>query len=113
MATLKEKIGYGFGDMASSSFWKVFSYYLPIFYAKVFGLNLVDAGLLMLITRVWDAVSDPMMGIIADRTHTRWGKYRPYLLWIAAPFVSVAFCSSLLPIGAMRQSLSGLTSHIS
>ncbi len=40
----------------------------------------------MLVTRIWDAVSDPMMGVIADRTHTRWGKYRPYLLWIAAPF---------------------------
>lgn len=93
MATLKEKIGYGFGDMASSSFWKVFSYYLPVFYAKIFGLSLVDAGVLMLVTRVWDAVSDPMMGIIADRTHTRWGKYRPYLLWIAAPF---SICGILL-----------------
>ena len=93
MATLREKIGYGFGDMASSAFWKVFSYYLPIFYAKVFGLQLVDAGLLMLVTRIWDAVSDPMMGIIADRTHTRWGKYRPYLLWIAAPF---SICGILL-----------------
>ena len=93
MATLKEKIGYGFGDMASSSFWKVFSYYLPFFYANIFGLSLVDAGLLMLITRIWDAVSDPMMGIIADRTHTRWGKYRPYLLWIAAPF---SICGILL-----------------
>lgn len=93
MATLKEKIGYGFGDMASSSFWKVFSYYLPFFYANIFGLSMVDAGLLMLITRIWDAVSDPMMGIIADRTHTRWGKYRPYLLWIAAPF---SICGILL-----------------
>ena len=86
MATLKEKIGYGFGDMSSSMFWKIFSYYLPFFYSNIFGLSLADAGLLMLITRIWDAVSDPMMGVIADRTHTRWGKYRPYLLWIAAPF---------------------------
>ena len=43
----------------------------------------------MLVTRIWDAVSDPMMGVIADRTHTRWGKYRPYLLWIAAPFAQM------------------------
>ncbi len=86
MATLKEKIGYGFGDMSSSMFWKIFSYYLPFFYSNIFGLSLADAGLLMLITRIWDAVSDPMMGVIADRTHTRWGKYRPFLLWIAAPF---------------------------
>ena len=72
--------------MSSSMFWKIFSYYLPFFYSNIFGLSLADAGLLMLITRIWDAVSDPMMGVIADRTHTHWGKYRPYLLWIAAPF---------------------------
>ena len=91
MATLKEKIGYGLGDMASSMFWKVFSaylpiFYLPIFYTNVFGLDLGLAALLFLVTKIWDAVSDPMMGIIADRTTTKWGKYRPYLLWIAIPF---------------------------
>ena len=93
MKLLKEKIGYGFGDMASSMFWKVFSYYLPFFYANVFGLKLADTALLLLVTRIWDAVSDPMMGIVADRTHTRWGKYRPYLLWVAAPF---SICGILL-----------------
>ena len=86
MATLKEKIGYGFGDLSSSMFWKIFSYYLPFFYSNIFGLNLTDAGMLMLITRIWDAVSDPIMGVIADRTQTKWGRYRPYLLWVAAPF---------------------------
>ena len=89
MARLSEKIGYGFGDMSSSMFWKVFSYYLPFFYSNVFGLSLVDAGVLVLVTRIWDAVSDPMMGIVADRTQTRWGKYRPYLLWVA-PLFSIA-----------------------
>ena len=93
MAPLSEKIGYGFGDMASSMFWKVFSYYLPFFYANVFGLSLIDTGVLLLVTRIWDAVSDPMMGAIADRTKTRWGKYRPYLLWVAAPF---SICGILL-----------------
>lgn len=92
-ATLSEKIGYGFGDMASSMFWKVFSYYLPFFYANVFGISLIDTGVLLLVTRIWDAVSDPMMGIVADRTRTRWGKYRPYLLWVAAPF---SICGILL-----------------
>lgn len=86
MATLKEKIGYGFGDMASSMFWKVFSAYLPMFYTYVFGLDLSVAALLFLVTKIWDAVSDPMMGILADRTNTKWGKYRPYLLWISIPF---------------------------
>ena len=90
---LSEKIGYGFGDMSSSMFWKLFSYFLPFFYSNVFGLSLADAGVLMLITRIWDAVSDPMMGIIADRTRTRWGKYRPYLLFFALPF---AVCGILL-----------------
>jgi len=93
MASIKEKIGYGFGDMASSMFWKVFSYYLPFFYANVFGISLRDTGVLLLVTRIWDAVSDPMMGAVADRTRTRWGKYRPYLLWVAAPF---SICGILL-----------------
>ena len=90
---LSQKIGYGFGDMSSSMFWKLFSYFLPFFYSNVFGLSLADAGMLMLITRLWDAVSDPMMGILADRTKTRWGKYRPYLLFFALPF---AVCGVLL-----------------
>lgn len=85
-APLSQKIGYGFGDMSSSMFWKIFTAYLPFFYSTVFGLSLVDATFLMLVTRIWDAVSDPMMGIVADRTKTKWGKYRPYLLWISIPF---------------------------
>ena len=81
-----EKIGYGLGDMSSSMFWKIFSYYLPFFYSNVFGLSLEHAALLLLVTKLWDAVSDPVMGLIADRTHSRWGRYRPYLLWVAGPF---------------------------
>lgn len=86
MALLREKIGYGFGDMASSMFWKVFSAYLPFFYVNIFGLSLHAMGGLLLTARVWDAVTDPAMGVLADRTQTRWGKYRPYLLWVALPF---------------------------
>ncbi len=93
MIPLKEKIGYGFGDMASSMFWKVLSYYLPFFYSNIFGLSLVDSAMLLIVTRIWDAVTDPVMGTIADRTKTRWGKYRPYLLWFAAPF---AICGVLV-----------------
>lgn len=79
--------------MASSMFWKIFSYYLPFFYSNIFGLSLIDAGVLVMVTRIWDAVSDPVMGVVADRTDTRMGKYRPYLLWFAAPF---AICGILL-----------------
>ena len=87
---LIEKIGYGFGDMSSSTFWKIFSYYLPFFYSNIFGLSLIDAGVLVLVTRIWDAVSDP---IVSDRTNTKWGKYRPYLLWVAPLF---SICGILL-----------------
>lgn len=93
MTSIKDKIGYGLGDMASSMFWKIFSYYLPFFYANIYGLRLVDAAMLFLVTRLWDAVSDPMMGIVADRTESHWGKYRPYLLWFAIPF---AVCGIML-----------------
>ena len=81
-----EKIGYGFGDMSSSMFWKIFSYYLPFFYSNIFGLTLDQVALLLVVTRIWDAVSDPVMGVLADRTTTKWGKYRPYLLLMAIPF---------------------------
>ena len=91
MASFKEKIGYGLGDMSTSMFWKIFSFYLPIFYSDVFGLPLSAAAMLMLVTRIWDAVSDPMMGVIADRTDTKRGKYRPWLLWMALPF-AIAGC---------------------
>ena len=93
MATLREKIGYGFGDMASSMFWKIFSAYLPFFYTNVFGLPLELAAILFLVTKLWDAISDPVMGILADRTQTRWGKYRPWLLFMSIPF---ALCGVLL-----------------
>lgn len=83
---LSEKIGYGFGDMSSSMFWKIFSYYLPFFYSNIFGLTLAHAATLMLVTKIYDAFLDPVIGIVADRTHTRWGRYRPYLLWISVPF---------------------------
>lgn len=93
MNNLTRKIGYGLGDMGTSIFWRIFSYYLPFFYSNIFGLTLIDAGVLVFATRIWDAVSDLMMGVIADRTNTKMGKYRPYLLWFAAPF---AVCGILL-----------------
>lgn len=96
-ARLSEKIGYGFGDMSSSMFWKIFSYYLPFFYSNIFGLSLAHAGTLVLVTKLYDAISDPVMGLIADRTHTRWGKYRPYLLWVAVPFALAGILAFFTP----------------
>ncbi len=83
---LKEKIGYGFGDAASSMFWKLFSMYLMFFYTDIFGISPALVGTMFLITRIWDAAFDPFVGILGDRTETRWGKFRPYLLWMAIPF---------------------------
>jgi glycoside/pentoside/hexuronide:cation symporter, GPH family len=85
-ACLKEKVGYGLGDAASSMFWKLFSMYLLFFYTDIFGIPAAVVGTMFLITRLWDAVFDPIVGVIADRTQSRWGKFRPYLLWVAVPF---------------------------
>ncbi len=83
---IKEKIGYGLGDAASSMFWKLFSMYLLFFYTDVFGIPAAAAGTMFLLTRIWDAANDPIMGVLADRTKSKWGKFRPYLLWLAIPF---------------------------
>jgi len=87
--TLKEKIGYGFGDAASSMFWKIFTFYLAIFYTDVFGIPAAAVGTMFLVTRIWDTANDPIMGIISDRTNTKWGKFRPYLLWVSLPFAII------------------------
>lgn len=86
MIRLREKIGYGFGDMASSMFWKLFGAYLMIFYTDVFGLPAAMVGTMFLVTRIWDSVFDPIVGVVADRTNSRWGKFRPYILFLAVPF---------------------------
>lgn len=99
-AKLSEKIGYGLGDFASSMFWKIFSYYLPIFYSDVFGLRPAHAATLLLVTKLYDAISDPVMGLVADRTDTKWGKYRPYLLWMAIPFAVIGILSFYVPGGS-------------
>ncbi|QCK14928.1 MFS transporter [Mangrovivirga cuniculi] len=83
---VSEKVAYGLGDFASSMFWKLFSMYMLFFYTDVFGISAAAVGTMFLVTRIWDAANDPIMGVISDRTTTRWGKFRPYLLWVAVPF---------------------------
>ncbi|MDR1527770.1 MAG: MFS transporter, partial [Dysgonamonadaceae bacterium] len=83
--SLKEKIGYGLGDAASSMFWKIFGMYALFFYTDVFGITAKAAALMFLIARLWDSFFDVIVGVVADRTQSRWGKYRPYLLWFAVP----------------------------
>lgn len=94
---LKEKIGYGLGDAASSMFWKIFSMYLLFFYTDVFGLAPSVVGTMFLITRIWDSCFDPIVGIIADRTKSKWGKFRPYLLWVAVPFAVIGIMTFYTP----------------
>lgn len=84
--SLKEKIGYGMGDAGSCMIWSVLALYLTWFYTDVYGLDPGIVGTLFLVIRVFDAFSDPVMGAICDRTRTRWGKFRPWLLWMAVPF---------------------------
>jgi GPH family glycoside/pentoside/hexuronide:cation symporter len=84
--SIKEKIGYSLGDTASNLFFQTFMTFMPIFYTDIFGLTAGTMGWMFLISKLWDAFNDPMMGMIADRTNSRWGKYRPYLLFGAIPF---------------------------
>ena len=87
MANLKEKIGYALGDAAAGGItWKIMSIAFPLFFTNVFGLTFADAAALMLIARMFDVVTDPMMGSLADRTQSRWGTYRPWLIFGAIPF---------------------------
>lgn len=87
MASLKEKIGYAFGDAGSGGIaWKIMSIAFPFYFTNVFGLSLTDTAALMLIARMFDVVTDPIMGSLADRTRSRWGTYRPWLIFGSIPF---------------------------
>ena len=97
MIKLQEKIGYGLGDMASSMFWKLFGSYLMIFYTDVFGMSAAVVGTMFLVTRIWDSAFDPIVGVIADRTQSRWGKFRPYLLYLAIPFALIGILTFMTP----------------
>jgi GPH family glycoside/pentoside/hexuronide:cation symporter len=95
--TIKDKVGYGFGDMASSMFWKIFGMYSLFFYTDVFGITAAAAGTMFLVARVWDSFFDLFVGIVADRTKSRWGRYRPYLLWFAIPFAVMGVITFFVP----------------
>jgi GPH family glycoside/pentoside/hexuronide:cation symporter len=83
--SIKEKLGYSFGEFAGSSLWQTMMFFLPAFYTDVFLLPASATATLFVVVRVFDALNDPIIGALADRTNTRWGKFRPYLLWGAFP----------------------------
>ncbi|HLP02161.1 MAG TPA: MFS transporter [Opitutaceae bacterium] len=82
---LTEKISYGFGDFASCLYWQTFMVYLTFFYTDVFGITAAATAAMLGTSRSLDAFFDPVIGMIADRTQTRWGKFRPYLIWFCVP----------------------------
>jgi GPH family glycoside/pentoside/hexuronide:cation symporter len=84
--SLTEKVGYAMGDTASNLFWMTFVFFGNYFYTDVFGISPAAMAALFFVTRIWDAINDPLMGMIADRTNTRWGKFRPFILWLVFPF---------------------------
>lgn len=93
----QEKIGYSLGDVASNFYWRIFDVFLFIFYTDVFGLPPAAVGTMMLVTRLIDAFSDPVMGAMADRTETRFGKFRPYLLWGIIPLLAAGVLTFTVP----------------
>ena len=101
---LKEKIGYALGDAAAGGItWKVMSIAFPLFFTNVFGLTVADTATLMLVARLFDVVTDPLMGSLADRTQSKWGTYRPWLIFGAIPlgvvFALLLFTPDLGPGG--------------
>lgn len=93
--TILTKIGYSFGEIGSQCSWTLISSYLTVFYTDVVGLTPVAISAIMLFARIWDAVNDPMFGAIAENTHTKWGRFRPYLLW-GAPLLAFFNCLTFL-----------------
>jgi GPH family glycoside/pentoside/hexuronide:cation symporter len=95
--TLREKFGYGLGDMASNIVYQAVINVLMYFYTDVYGIEAAAAGTLMIVVRLFDAITDPIMGAVADRTRTRWGRYRPWILWIAVPYGILAVAAFITP----------------
>lgn len=95
--SLKEVIGYAVGDAGFNFYWIIIGSYLSYFYTDIFGISAAAAGTMFLVTKIVDAVTDPAMGAIADRTHSRWGKFRPYLLFGAIPMAAAAILTMSTP----------------
>jgi glycoside/pentoside/hexuronide:cation symporter, GPH family len=95
--SVKEKVGYGLGDTASNIFFFGVNAWIFFYYTEVCKIPPATVGTLLLVPRLWDAISDPLMGALADRTRTRMGTYRPYLLWLAVPFGIFGYLTFAVP----------------
>lgn len=95
--SFREKLGYGIGDTAANFIFQTLMIFQMAFYTDTFGISAAAAGTLFLVVRGWDAIFDPIVGIVSDRTNTRWGKYRPWVLWTAVPFGIMGFVAFTTP----------------
>lgn len=95
--SIREKVGYSLGDAAANFIFQTVIMFLMFFYTDVLGISAWIAGTMLLVSRIWDAVNDPMMGAIADRTNTRWGKFRPWVIWTAIPFGIIGILTFTTP----------------
>lgn len=95
--SFKEKLGYSLGDTASHFVWDMVGFWLLFFYTDVYGISAAAAGTIMLIARFWDMAIDPVIGVVSDRTNTRWGKFRPYILFGAIPYAVLAVLTFSTP----------------
>lgn len=95
--SFREKVAYGVGDVGFNFYWANISAFLLIFYTDVFGISAAAAGTMMLVTKIVDAFTDPLMGAIADRTKSRFGKFRPYILWLALPMAAAGVLTYSTP----------------
>lgn len=83
---IKEKVGYAFGDFAANIVFQTVMIFLMYYYTDIFGIPVAAVGTLFLVSRIWDAINDPMMGAISDRTKSKYGRFRPWIKWTAFPF---------------------------
>ncbi|WP_404423848.1 MFS transporter [Nibricoccus sp. IMCC34717] len=97
--SVREKLGFSLGEVAGSGFWQITLIFLGAFYTDTVGLSALAVANMMLFVRIFDALNDPLMGMIADRTRTRWGRYRPWLLWMILPFCAFVVAAFYLPPG--------------
>ena len=95
--SFKEKVGYGLGDTASNLYFQMFVNFLLFFYTDIFGISAAAAGTMLMISRFWDAGIDAAMGVIADRTKSKWGKFRPYLIWASGPLAIIGVLTFITP----------------
>lgn len=95
--SLSEKIGYGIGDLGFNFYWANISAFLMIFYTDVFGISAAAAGTMMLITKIVDAFTDPAMGALADRTKSKFGNFRPYMLYAGLPMAAAGVLTYSTP----------------